>query len=325
MLNAHIEDIRTFVAVADSGAVSLAARGLHLTQSAVTRRVQRLEHAIGVHLVDRRRRPFVLTAAGGRALESCRRMLAAAAELHDTGSATPGTAGDLRLGVAHALTELVLVEPMEALGQSWPNVRWQVSTAWSQDLLERVRAGALDAACVLLPDGQPLAHGLTGRVLAAEALVVVAPRAWANRLTTLAQVARSGWVLNPEGCAARAWLRRALGRRDAPLEVRVDAYSYELQMALMARGRGLGLIPCRFLDRSVSRHQLTTLRIKGLRFPFTIWLATADDTPRLSGVLSALGDALAKQLGPDMLQRTDRVNADPSTGRVRPRRRRPRG
>lgn len=296
MLNAHVEDIRTFVAVADARAISMAARELHLTQSAVTRRVQRLEHAIGVHLVDRRHRPFALTAAGVRALESCRRMLAAAAELRDTGSQTPGTAGNLTLGVAHALTELVLVEPMEALGESWPDVRWQVSTAWSQDLLERVRTGALDAACVLLPDGQPLPQGLTGRVLASEELVVVAPRAWEDRLTTLAQVARRGWVLNPEGCAARAWLRRALGRRDALLEVRVDAYSYELQMALVARGRGLGLVPRRLLDRSPSRHQLATLRIRGLRFPFTIWIATADDRPRLPGALSALGQALAKQL-----------------------------
>jgi DNA-binding transcriptional LysR family regulator len=296
MLNAHIEDIRTFVAVADAGAVSAAARALHLTQSAVTRRVQRLEHAVGAGLVDRRHRPFALTAAGRRALDSCRRMLAAAAELHDTGSPTPGSAGDVRLGVAHALTELVLVEPMDVLAQAWPNVRWQVSTGWSQDLLARLKAGALDAACVLLPEGQPIPPGLTGHVLGSEEVVVVAPRAWARRLTTPAQVARCGWVLNPEGCAARAWLRRALGRRDAPLEVRVDAYSYELQMALVARGRALGLVPRRLLERSASRRKVSALRIRGLRFPFTVWMVTGDETPRLPGALTALGEALAKHL-----------------------------
>ena len=296
MLNAHIEDIRTFVAVADAGAVSAAARELHLTQSAVTRRVQRLEHAVGARLVDRRHRPFALTAAGGRALESCRRMLAAAAELHDTGSPTPGSAGDLRLGVAHALTELVLVEPMDTLAQAWPNVRWQVSTGWSQDLLARLKSRTLDAACVLLPKGQPIPPGLTGNVLGSEEVVVVAPRAWAHRLTTPAQVARYGWVLNPEGCAARAWLRQALGRRDALLDVRVDAYSYELQMALVARGRALGLVPRRLLERSASCRQLAAVRIKGLRFPFAVWIVTSDDTLRLQGALTGLREALAKQL-----------------------------
>ncbi len=190
MLNTHIEDIRTFVAVADAAGVSAAARGLHLSQSAVTRRVQRLEHAVGARLVDRRRRPFALTAAGGRALESCRRMLAAAAELRDTGSSTPGSTGDLRLGVAHALTELVLVEPMDALAQAWPNVRWQVSTGWSQDLLARLESGALDAACVLLPEGQPIPPSLTGNVLGSEEVVVVAPRARA-RLAACVRFARS--------------------------------------------------------------------------------------------------------------------------------------
>ncbi|HEU4891778.1 MAG TPA: LysR family transcriptional regulator [Vicinamibacterales bacterium] len=296
MLNAHIEDIRTFVAVADAKGVSAAARELHLTQSAVTRRVQRVEHAVGARLVDRRHRPFVLTAAGGRALESCRRVLAAAAELHDTASPAPGAAGDLKLGVAHALTELVLVEPMGALAQSWPSVRWQLSTGWSEDLLARLKSGALDAVCVLLPKGQPIPPSLTGTVLGAEEVVVVAPRAWGRRLTTPAQVARCGWVLNPEGCAARAWLRRALGRRDAPLDVRVDAYSYELQMALVARGRGLGLVPRRLLERSASRRQVAALRIRGLRFPFTVWMVTGNDTPRLQGALTALAEALARQL-----------------------------
>jgi DNA-binding transcriptional LysR family regulator len=309
MLNAHIEDIRTFVAVADAGAVSAAARELHLTQSAVTRRVQRLEHAVGARLVDRRHRPFALTAAGGRALRSCRRMLAAAAELHETGSPTPGSAGDLKLGVAHALTELVLVEPMDALANAWPNIRWQVSTGWSQDLLARLKSGALDASCVLLPEGQPIPPGLTGTVLGSEEVVVVAPRAWARRLTTLAQVARCGWVLNPEGCAARAWLRRALGRRDVPLEVRVDAYSYDLQMALVSRGRALGLVPRRLLERSASRRQVAALRIKGLRFPFTVWMVTGDDPPRLPGPLTALRETLVKQLaahGPGAGARDDR-------------------
>jgi DNA-binding transcriptional LysR family regulator len=296
MLNAHIEDIRTFVAVADAGAVSAAARHLHLTQSAVTRRVQRLEQAVGAPLVDRRRRPFALTAAGVRAVESCRRMLAAAVDLQDTGSPVPASAGELKLGVAHALTELVLVEPVEALARSWPDVRWQVSTGWTQDLLSRLQSGAIDAACVLLPQEQTIPPGLSGRVLGAEEVLVVAPRAWARRLSTVTDVARCGWVLNPEGCAARAWLRRSLGRRNAPLDVRVDAYSYDLQMALVARGRALGLVPRRLLERSASRQQLTPLKVRGLRFPFTIWMVTRDDAPRLQGALTALGEALAAQL-----------------------------
>jgi DNA-binding transcriptional LysR family regulator len=54
MRNTDISDARTFIAVVEAGSVSRAARELHLTQPAVTRRVQRLEQAVGAQLIDRR-------------------------------------------------------------------------------------------------------------------------------------------------------------------------------------------------------------------------------------------------------------------------------
>ena len=53
----EFDDIRAFVAVAEARSVSRAARALYLTQPAVTRRMQRLESALGVTLCDRTRRP----------------------------------------------------------------------------------------------------------------------------------------------------------------------------------------------------------------------------------------------------------------------------
>ena len=73
MRNMDISDARTFVVVAEAGSISRAARELHLTQPAVTRRIQRLEQAIGASLIDRRKRPFALTDVGQAAIERCRR------------------------------------------------------------------------------------------------------------------------------------------------------------------------------------------------------------------------------------------------------------
>ena len=53
--------MRAFVTVANVGSVSLAARDLNVTQSAVTRRLQRLEASLGITLLDRRTRPVALT------------------------------------------------------------------------------------------------------------------------------------------------------------------------------------------------------------------------------------------------------------------------
>src|SRR5512144_1816240 len=140
----EFDDIRAFVAVAEARSVSRAARELHLTQPAVSRRVQRLESSLGVALCDRRRRPFALTAAGQAALERCRRVLHA---VRDVRSAADGDvpAREIRVGVAHALTEVTLTEPVDRLRRAFPRVSLSLGTGWSRDLLERVRAGALDA------------------------------------------------------------------------------------------------------------------------------------------------------------------------------------
>jgi DNA-binding transcriptional LysR family regulator len=82
----EFDDIRAFVAVAEARSVSRAARELYLTQPAVTRRVQRLERALGVALCDRRRRPFALTEAGP-VLERCRRVLHAVRDIRSASDA----------------------------------------------------------------------------------------------------------------------------------------------------------------------------------------------------------------------------------------------
>src|SRR5262245_18622570 len=117
----EVDDIRAFVAVADAGSVSAAARELFLTQPAVTRRLQRLEGAVGASLLDRRRRPFALTRAGQAAIERCRGLLVSLQELRTVADdGQPG--GELRIAVAHALTELTMAGPVDEVQRSFPRV-----------------------------------------------------------------------------------------------------------------------------------------------------------------------------------------------------------
>jgi DNA-binding transcriptional LysR family regulator len=75
------------------------------------------------------------------------------------------------------------------------------------------------------------------------------------------------WILNPEGCAARAALRRVLLRANVDMIVAVEAYNYELQLGLVSQNRGLSLVPERILKHSRMRSRLRVLRVDGLGFP----------------------------------------------------------
>lgn len=86
--------VEGFIAIAEHGSFQKAADALHITQTALTRRLQNLESTLGVKLVERTTRSVALTRLGGDFLPQCRRLLAdlaaALAEIQKTGQAQRG-------------------------------------------------------------------------------------------------------------------------------------------------------------------------------------------------------------------------------------------
>jgi DNA-binding transcriptional LysR family regulator len=74
LLALHIGEIASFVALVDHDGFTTAARAMNLSQAAFSARIGRLEHALGVTLVDRSVKRLTLTREG-RALEPLARSL----------------------------------------------------------------------------------------------------------------------------------------------------------------------------------------------------------------------------------------------------------
>src|SRR6202034_3837020 len=107
-----LNEIRTFVTVARTGSIQAAARQLNMTQSAVSRLVQRLELDLGATLFDRQSKPLALTHDGRVALEYGQRVLHAAEAFSEALSPAALPSGVLRIGAAHVLAELVAERPL---------------------------------------------------------------------------------------------------------------------------------------------------------------------------------------------------------------------
>jgi DNA-binding transcriptional LysR family regulator len=86
--------VEAFVAIAEHGSFQKAAVAVHITQTALTRRLQNLESLLGVKLVERTTRSVALTAIGRDFLPQCRRLFtdlaSSLAEIHETGKAARG-------------------------------------------------------------------------------------------------------------------------------------------------------------------------------------------------------------------------------------------
>jgi DNA-binding transcriptional LysR family regulator len=172
----NVRDIRAFIAVVDTGSINRAAAKLNLTQPAVSRRVQALEAAVGVALLDRSSKPPTLTAEGRLALDYGRKVLLAVEDLASRVSSTAEVAGELRLGVAPGFAEAVLGAPLDAVIRAFPKIVPRITSDWSGNLLPALQEHRLHAALVLLADAEPRRNEGQPRVFKSDTVAVVAAR-----------------------------------------------------------------------------------------------------------------------------------------------------
>ncbi|POR49951.1 DNA-binding transcriptional LysR family regulator [Bosea psychrotolerans] len=234
---AMLDEMRTFVLLAEEGSIQKVAQRLPLTQPAVTRQIQRLEQALGAELLDRRQKPPGLTPAGAEALRRCRDILAAYADMRQV-TARGEPEGVLRLGLTHGLADRDFAAIAAEAARRFPRVTLRLTTGWSEPLRERLHRGQLDAVLVL---SDPQAAGQAGLLCDEELRVVAAP----ERAET--DLANAAWILSPEPCDARRALAAALSRRGWQLRIVAEVQDATLQLALVREGLGFGLMPQRRL------------------------------------------------------------------------------
>jgi DNA-binding transcriptional LysR family regulator len=288
-----LDDINAFVAVVNARSVSQAARDLMLTQPAITRRVQNLEEALGAPLLDRDTKPLRPNAFGVQVYERCRAVLHEVARLGQMADADRAPSGPLRLGLTQGIADVVLRDTIEELGRTWPQVATSVATGWGGALVERVNQGELDAAAVWLGSRTPLPRNTEGELMTRSPLVVVARRTdIVKRSYRLADWSDRGWVLNPDGCGFRAGLKRALNDRGLPFVLKMDISAREMQLEMVARGHGLGLIPAPLLAASAHHATLGIVPLADFKPEVDLWLVQG----RTPGTLRAPIEAFAAQL-----------------------------
>lgn len=143
MRNLDITTLRSFVAVADSGGVTRAAGFLHLTQSAVSMQIKRLEHILDLELLDRSGRGISLTASGEQLLGYARRMVA----LNDEVMARltdQAFEGEVTLGVPHDVVQPTIPRVLQRFHASFPRVRVQLISSFTRELKALYARGECD-------------------------------------------------------------------------------------------------------------------------------------------------------------------------------------
>ena len=292
----RIDDIDALLATVQFSSLNQAAEYLGITQSAITRRLQRLEQTLNVTLLERQTRPLTLTAAGPRVYEQCLSIKRETKKLYGLLDPEAEPHGILRLGVPQSVAEIALQPALTALRQQFPALRPQVTCGWSGLLQKRLESVELDGVLAMGPEQQRFAEGYGGRLLCPLDIAVIAAKSWRLHAGALRDCAEKGWVLNPDGCGLRAGLIRELQSQGLRLALNVETAGAQLQISLVAQGLGLGLVPRAALAASPWRDEVTILTLADFQPEVHLWLVHAQNLANLSQPLTFFAGKVVQQL-----------------------------
>jgi len=142
-----IDQLRTFVAIADTGSFTRAADVVHKTQSAVSMQMKRLEERLGRSIFERDGRLSKLTDEGERLLDYARRIVRLNTECMASFNDNE-LVGRVRLGLPDDYADRYLPEILARFSRSNPKAEVTVMCEPTQNLIERVQHGDVDLAII---------------------------------------------------------------------------------------------------------------------------------------------------------------------------------
>jgi DNA-binding transcriptional LysR family regulator len=226
-----IAPLRSVVAVADCGGFHRAAAVLHLTQSAVSQHVRRVEAVVGGPVVERSGRGVAFTELGHRVLGHARTILAA----HDAALAALGSVDErvLLIGATEHGADVMLPGLIATLGERLPEWRVRFRLDRNVMLADAIEQGLVDVAVML--DGSGLdPTNASGMV----ALKWVSARSGSTPANEPLPV-----VMFSEPCTLREPTFAALDRIGVNYRIAAESSDLSGLFAAVRSGLGVALLP----------------------------------------------------------------------------------
>lgn len=249
----RMNDLRAFLAAAQSGSFSTAAMSLHLTQPAISKRIGNLERDLGLNLFDRVGKRVYLTDAGTLLVPRAAALLT---EIDDTQRLLRNlhtqVDGTLNLATSHHVGLHRLAPVLKAFNLEHSAVQLEIQFEDSEAAHDLVRSGAAEFAVVTLNPEGPME--LQYRPIWDDALqfVVAAEHPLARaRTVTLAQLVDQPAVLPGLGTYTGRIVVNAFRDRGLQLNPRMSTNYLETIGMLVGAGLGWSVLPKNLVGASL--------------------------------------------------------------------------
>ncbi|WP_020670909.1 LysR family transcriptional regulator [Amycolatopsis nigrescens] len=291
-----LERLRVLRAVRDTGSVRGAAGSLHVTTSAISQQLARLEREAGQQLLERFGRGVRLTSAGTLLAGHADRLLGQLEEVEaDLDRHRGAVAGTLIVAAFATAARGLLPAALSALRARYPELAVRLAEQEPAGAIDGLSTGDYDVAVVQDWPDDPLdiPAGLASRRLCTDELDLAVPAGHpladrdAVALTELAGVA---WISWPADQFCHGWLSRTLRKHGMAADIVHTASEHSTQLALVAAGLGVSVLPRLGREPLPDAVRVVPLRPAPRRRVSALWRTGATRRPAVQAMLRQLAN-----------------------------------
>lgn len=263
------DSFKLFRDIAQTRSFSRAAAMNGVSQSAASQHVQELERALGVALLDRSRRPLLVTPAGQLYAEFCRDVLQRKQEFDDAlAQLTHKLEGRVRVASIYSVGLSELAQLEREFSARHPQVEVDIQYLRPEKVYAAVLAGEADIGLVSYPSPKRELHVIPWRreemVLAAAPDHPLARRAAALRgPLPLAELQGVDFIGFDEELPIRHHVDRFFREKDIQVNLVLHFDNIEMVKQAVAHRAGVGILPYRSMREDIRQKRLTAIRIAG--------------------------------------------------------------
>ena len=260
-MTVKLELYRVFKEVAEAGNISVAAKNLYISQSAVSQSIKQLEKALQARLFSRSPRGVSLTSEGQMLYDYVRSALGLLATGEDKLSqAQQLLLGTLVIGASDTVTSWFLTPYLESFHREYPGIRLKIVSGRSAKVLSMLKSGAVDIAFASSPADKT---SLTDWPCFATHSVFVAGSDYNcdfDHVYTMQEIAAFPLILLERKASSRLFLEQYFLQKGVSLNPEIELSSRSLLISLSRIGLGVAGVTLEFVQRALDAGEIRVLK-----------------------------------------------------------------
>ena len=238
-----LELYRVFKEVAETGNISLAAKNLYISQSAVSQSIKQLETALQARLFARSPRGVTLTGEGQMLYQAQQLLL-----------------GTLTIGASDTVTSFFLTPYLEAFHRQHPGIRLKIVSGRSAKVLSMLKSGAVDIAFASSPTDPAALH--TWSCFATHSVFVAGSGYDCDfdHVYTRQEIAEFPLILLERKASSRVFLEQYFLQSGITLTPEIELSSRSLLVSLARIGLGVAGVTLEFVQKALDSGDIRLLK-----------------------------------------------------------------